>query len=153
MVHKKLSISLKKEWATILLDQKKRGQRGKMEKPKLNTTQRDIHPSHTHARDQVLKRWHDLSKTRSFIPQNKWERYASLSLLWATQKPFKCRRGFLKKPWWGSNTKWETKSELKEMRACLLFWKSCKTSKYREKEVNHVLHRVVLGINIRRWRC
>ena len=28
-----------------------------------------------------------------------------------------------------------------------------KTSKYREKEVNHVLHRVVLGINIRRWRC
>ena len=33
------------------------------------------------------------------------------------------------------------------------FWKSCKTSKYREKEVNHVLHRVVLGINIRRRRC
>ena len=28
-----------------------------------------------------------------------------------------------------------------------------KTSKYREKEVNHFLHRVVLGINIRGWRC
>ena len=33
------------------------------------------------------------------------------------------------------------------------FWKSCKTSKYREKEMNHVLHRVVLRINIQRWRC
>ena len=29
--------------------------RGKMEKPKSNTTQKDIHPSHTHAHDQVLK--------------------------------------------------------------------------------------------------
>ena len=28
-----------------------------------------------------------------------------------------------------------------------------KTSKYREKDVNHVLHRVVLGINIRRRSC
>ena len=34
---------------------KKRGQRGKMEKPRSNTTQNDIHPSHTHAHDQVLK--------------------------------------------------------------------------------------------------
>ena len=30
------------------------------------------------------------------------------------------------------------------------FWKSCKTSKYREMEVNHDLHRVVLRINIQK---
>jgi hypothetical protein len=33
---------------------KKGGQRGRMEKPKSNTT-KDIHPAHTHAHDQVLK--------------------------------------------------------------------------------------------------
>ena len=38
---------------TILLEQKK-GPRGRMEKPKSNTNQKDIHPSHTHAHDQVL---------------------------------------------------------------------------------------------------
>ena len=33
----------------------KKDKMAKMEKPKSNTTQRDIHPSHTHAHDQVLK--------------------------------------------------------------------------------------------------
>ena len=44
----------KSEWAYNLTRVKKR-QRGKMEKPKSNTTQKDIHPSHTHTHDQVLK--------------------------------------------------------------------------------------------------
>ena len=72
---------------TLLLEQKKRGQRERMEKPRSNTTQRTfIH--HTHSHDQVL-RWHDLSKTRFLILRNKWGRYATLSLLRATQKSIK----------------------------------------------------------------
>ena len=43
---------------------------------------------HTHAHDQVL-RWHDLSKTRFLILQNKWGIYAFLALPRATQKPIK----------------------------------------------------------------
>ena len=74
----------KSEWAYNLTRAKKKG---KMEKPKSNTTQKDIHPSHTHAHDQVLKIWHDLSRTRSLILQNRWGRYAIVSLPWATQKP------------------------------------------------------------------
>ena len=75
------------EWGDTLTRAKKKGQRGRMEKPRSNTTQRTfIH--HTHAHDQVL-RWHDLSKTRFLILQNKWGRYASLSLPRATQKPIK----------------------------------------------------------------
>ena len=66
---------------------KKRGQRERMEKPRSNTTQRTF-IYHTHAHDQVL-RWHDLSKTRFLILQNKWGRYATLSLPRATQKPIK----------------------------------------------------------------
>ena len=62
VVHQKLSIPLKrKEKVTkmgepiISLEQKKRANMGKMEKPRSNTMQMDIHPLHTHAHDQVLK--------------------------------------------------------------------------------------------------
>ena len=159
MVQRKLSIPLKERKEkkreaseeTLLLEQKKRGQRERMEKPRSNTTQRTfIH--HTHAHDQVL-RWHDLSKTRFLILQNKWGRYATLSLPRATQKPIKKVGEVSEFTLVRLKYKRETKSELKEMRACLLFWKSCKNSKYREKEKNHVLHQVVLRINIQRWRC
>ena len=74
-------------WGDTLTRAKKKGQRERMEKPRSNTTQRTfIH--HTHAHDQVL-RWHDLSKTRFLILQNKWGRYATLSLPRATQKAIK----------------------------------------------------------------
>ena len=95
-----------------------------MEKPRSNTTQRTfIH--HTHA--------HDLSKTRFLILQNKWGRYASLSLPRATQKPIKKVGEVSQITLVRFKYKRETKSELKEMKACLLFWKSCKKTPSTEK--------------------
>ena len=158
MVHQKLSITLKRKEKetkasepTILLDQKKRGQRGKMEKPKSNTTQKDIHPTYTctwpSSKGGMISQRQDLWSCKinedicNFIPTlSHTKAFLNVGVVFSKDlSEVQTQNERLRVGW----KRWEHAS---------YFWQSCKTSKYREKEVNHVLHRVVLRINIQRWR-
>ena len=65
---------------TLLLEQQKKGQRGRMEEPRSNTTQKDIHPSHTCTWPSSKVTWPLKDKIFSYLKLHK-----SLS---------KSRRGF-----------------------------------------------------------
>ena len=66
---------------------------------------------------------------------------------------FKRRRGFSKDLSVVQTQNERPRVSWKKWEHASCFENLAKTSKYREKGVNHILHWVVLVINIRRWRC
>ena len=137
---------------TIYSRKKRRGPRGRMEKPKSNTTQKDIHPSHTctwpSSKDDMISQRQDLWSRK--INEKDMQVYPYLEL----------HKSLLNVGEVFSKDLSEVQTQIERLRVSWKRWEHAsyfenlaKTSKYREKEVNHVLHQVVLGINIRRWRC